>query len=239
MSTDPRNLKIVIRINGASPAAVAENQSVFAATSRIALFRIAGGIALALLISGGLWLWLAQRASDAPPPEMSETAPAVDTQLVPVTPVADPVSIAKTPPAPAPQKSVASQQPQGRVKEAGTPSGASNLVVRALLTDTMRKHLPVTELSGDVPASDVTKQFHFFTEVHDVGSQRFFHRWEYRGKAVAQISFKPSGKSWRAASSKQIPTHMQGEWRVVLVDDHANDLTSVDFVYGTNTPASN
>lgn len=115
----------------------------------------------------------------------------------------------------------------------------TNRVLRAVLTDRLRKGQPLLESSRELPVSGVTKRFYFFTEVQNVASRRFTHRWEYKGKVVAQIPFSTSGKSWEGSSSKQIPTHMQGEWRAVLVNDHGAELSSVAFTYGKELTARN
>lgn len=112
------------------------------------------------------------------------------------------------------------------------PLQQTNLVVRAVLTGAPRENASVPELAGEVPAAAGMQRFYFFTEVHAVASRRFKHRWEYRGQAVAQIPFSPKGKKWTGSSSKQIPTHMQGAWRAVLVDDRGVELGSVAFTYG-------
>ena len=124
--------------------------------------------------------------------------------------------------------------------EISTPTHPpTNRVIRAALTGSPRQHPPIQELAGELPVADVTKRFYFFTEVHDVASRRFKHRWEYRGKTVAQIPFSPKGKNWTGSSSKQIPTHMQGAWRVVLADEHDAELSSVAFTYGKELTAQN
>ncbi len=125
------------------------------------------------------------------------------------------------------------------VAHISTPSpNPTNHVLRAVLTDSLRKGQPLRESSGGLPVSDVTKRFYFFTEVQDVASRRFTHRWEYKGKAVAQIPFSTRRKNWTGSSSKQIPTHMQGVWRAVLVDDRGIELSSVAFTYGKELTAA-
>lgn len=237
MSTDPRNLKIRIRMSGPASPPVVEIPVTTAPSLRTPVsFTMA---AVVLLIGGwGLWALLAQHNDDA------DESTTVDMQPFITTPSNERSSVAATAlpvpettqgaPSPAIQKATAAPQSRTPVKSPDTASAGANLIVHAVLSDKMRNHRPVTELAGNVPASDVTMRLHFFTEVHDVGSRRFTHRWEYRGKPVAQINFKPSGRNWSAASSKQIPTHMQGEWRVVLADDQGRALTSLDFVYGAN-----
>lgn len=119
------------------------------------------------------------------------------------------------------------------VEETPTPPlQQTNRVVRAVLTGAPRENASVPELAGEVPAAAGMQRFYFFTEVHAVASRRFKHRWEYRGQAVAQIPFSPKAKKWTGSSSKQIPTHMQGAWRAVLVDDRGAELGSVAFTYG-------
>lgn len=156
-----------------------------------------------------------------------------DTQIAaqPATVVAvqPPAAIVNTAPAPAPATLITSSNAE---HAPAAPPNQTNRIIRAVLTDAVRKHRPVQELAGDLPVSAVTKRFYFITDVQNVTTRRLIHRWEYRGKAVAQIPFFPSGKNWTGSSNKQIPTHMQGPWRVVLVDEQGKELTSVAFNYG-------
>lgn len=164
-----------------------------------------------------------------------EAPPQVSAPVAEVT--SSPAVVTVTPPS-APEINSAPRTAAGSSTRQESVPHQTNRVVRAALTGTPRKHQPVQELTGELPASDVTKRFYFFTEVREVTSRLFTHRWEYRGKVVAQIPFSPSGKNWSGSSSKQIPTHMQGAWRVVLADEHGSELESVIFIYGKELTAA-
>lgn len=146
---------------------------------------------------------------------------------------------------PAPLPELKSHQPVPSSRPAATPAALPvatpnsvedherNRVVRAFLTANMRGHAPGESLSETVPVSDVTKKFYFYTQVADVDAATLTHRWIYRGSTIASIPFKPPrGKEWRASSSKKIPNHMTGEWRVVLVNERGTELASASFTYG-------
>ena len=208
-STSATTLKIRIRFDGAAPPIEPDSDPARFDQRRIIL--VLG--ALALLLAAVLGMRGLMK-NNSPEPVRAEDAE------VAVLPAPEPASVPLA----------AEEIPPPSLKQ-------TNRVVRAELTGAPRKNESVPELAGDLPAAAVTQRFYFFTEVHEVASQRFKHRWEYRGKAVAQISFSPKGKKWTGSSSKQIPTHMQGAWRVVLVDDGGTELGSVAFTYGKELTA--
>ena len=206
-TTPPSTLKIRIRIDGAGLPVEAPP----ATAPTLDLRRVSIALAvLVLLLTAAVFGIRALLKNNSPQPVQT-----------PSTEAAPPPAVAIPTPPPAP---VSTPLP--------APASSTNRVVRAVLTDTVRKHQPVHALAGHLPVSDVTKRFYFFTEVQNVSSRRFIHRWEYRGKPVAQIPFSTNGKNWAGSSSKQIPTHMQGAWRVVLLDERSAELNSVTFTYG-------
>lgn len=203
-STSATTLKIRIRFDGAAPPS--EPDCTPARFDQRRVMFVVGALALLLAAVFGL-RGLMQNHSPEPV--------RVEDVQVAVLPALQPASVPPT---------VEEIQPP--------PPQQTNLVVRAVLTGAPRENASVPELAGEVPAAAGMQRFYFFTEVHAVASRRFKHRWEYRGQAVAQIPFSPKGKKWTGSSSKQIPTHMQGAWRAVLVDDRGAELGSVAFTYG-------
>ncbi len=205
-STPAATLKIRIRFDDDATAVEADDVT-------LNLRRVAVALLLILAAAFGIHAVMKNNPPDQAPLPMTQiTAP----PAVEITP-------SPTPPLTAPVPATHTQQ---------SSPNQTNRVVRAVLTDTPYKRQTVQSLVGELPAAAAIKRFHFFSEVQNVSSQRFTHRWEYRGKPVAQIVFSPSGKNWAGASSKQIPTHMQGAWRVVLVNESGVELTSVAFTYG-------
>lgn len=112
------------------------------------------------------------------------------------------------------------------------PANPHNRVLRALIADSMRGQTPGAELSATIPAAQTTRRFYFFTEVEQPEGKRFAHLWQHEGKTTARIAFQPRNSPWRASSNKRIPSHLQGRWRAVLVDEHDNELASAEFIYG-------
>lgn len=204
-STSATTLKIRIRFDGAAPPSEPDYAPARFDQRRVML--VVGALALLLAAVFGL-RGLMQNHSPEP----------VRVEDVPIAALSAPEPASVVPPA------VEAIPPP--------PLQQTNRVVRAVLTGAPRANASVPELAGEVPAAAGMQRFYFFTEVHAVASRRFKHRWEYRGQAVAQIPFSPKGKKWTGSSSKQIPTHMQGAWRAVLVDDRGAELGSVAFTYG-------
>ena len=198
------SLKIRIRFDGAAPLVDAQVEEMTLHWRRVL-------VALLIIIAAVVGIRSLMKSNSTVP----LPAPTVEDILPAVGAVAAPS-----------QATVVTPMPVAHI-----PAPA-NHVLRAVLTDSPRKGQPLQESSGPLPVSDVTKRFYFFTEVQDVASRRFTHRWEYKGKAVAQIPFSTSGKNWTGSSSKQIPTHMQGQWRAVLVDGRGAELSSIEFTYG-------
>ncbi len=209
------SLKIRIRFDGAAPMIDAPVEETTLHWGRVT-------VALILFVAAVIGIRSVMKGNSIEP----LPAPAVQVALPAAGEVAAPSPATVVTPVPVTHISAPSPNP-------------TNRVLRAVLTDSPRKGQPLRESSGALPVSDVTKRFYFFTEVQGVASRRFTHRWEYKGKAVAQIPFSTSGKSWTGSSSKQIPTHMQGQWRAVLVDDRGVELSSVAFTYGKELTARN
>lgn len=238
MSTDPHRLKIRVRLSAPSSASAALVSASAAPVSRAAL--VVGAVVFVVLCAGGLWTLLTQYEDESTQPVIAAASESSGESLVESSDVASSaLTPLETTPSPTAQNIPATTPGHDPGKSPAQFTGSANRVVRAVLAAGMRNHLPIKEQGNEVPASDVTQRLYFFTEVHEVSSRRFSHRWEYRGKSVAQINFKPVGKNWKSASSKQIPSHMQGKWRVVLVDDAARDLASVEFIYGAIASAAN
>ena len=215
-STTPAStLKIRIRFDGATP-------SIEETRPALDPRRVAIALGVLVLILAAIFGIRAMMKKNSP-----------EHVLAPIAEISAPPAVAiASPPAASVITSLPQTAPPSTPRAEPSPPNQTNRVVRTVLTDTLRKHQPMQALAGILPISDVTKRFYFFTEVQNVSSRRFMHRWEYRGKAVAQIPFSPSGKNWTGSSSKQIPTHMQGAWRVVLVDERSAELNSVTFTYG-------
>ncbi len=168
-------------------------------------------------------------AGDADGVDVSTVAPQQPRRELPeVATVQPPAAIDSAPHATARLDHVANRLTTQLTSERQT---GDNRVVRALITDTVRSALPGAALRGTAPATDVTQKFYFFTELENPAGKRFAHVWEYNGKTVARIEFKPRTNPWRALSSKKFAAHMTGQWRAVLLNEHGAELTSVPLEY--------
>jgi len=131
----------------------------------------------------------------------------------------------------APPAAPAADQP------APTTAAAPGSVARSQLTTAINNNEPVdkvTQLSND------QTRIYFFTDVRNLGGQKIIHRWEHKGKVMAEIPLDVGGSPWRTYSSKTLDPSWTGEWKVTAVDGTGNTLSATTFTYsGKETaPAS-
>lgn len=69
-----------------------------------------------------------------------------------------------------------------------------------------------------------SEKIYYFTELSNLKGQKITHRWEYQGKAMAEITFNVKSDRWRVFSSKKIKPEWTGEWSVVLLDENGKPL---------------
>ncbi|WP_455375107.1 DUF2914 domain-containing protein [Kaarinaea lacus] len=77
-----------------------------------------------------------------------------------------------------------------------------------------------------------TDKVYYFTELSNLKGHKVTHRWEYRGKMMAEIAFDVKSDRWRVFSSKKINPDWTGEWSVVLIDENGTplDVSKLDIV---------
>lgn len=97
----------------------------------------------------------------------------------------------------------------------GEPVEAVGDVARAIFTTGISDREPVDNLSTLPSGLD---QVYLFTDLRDFTGQRVLHRWVYNDMIEAEVGFNVGGPRWRTWSSKTIPAHQSGEWRVDIVD---------------------
>lgn len=79
-------------------------------------------------------------------------------------------------------------------------------------------------------------KIYYFTELRNMQGQTVKHRWEYKGKVMAEVPFQINGSRWRTYSSKKLDPSWSGEWKVSVVDEAGNTLSVNTFTY-TKTEA--
>lgn|GEM_PF-5607091 len=116
--------------------------------------------------------------------------------------------------------------------ETAASASESEHIARAVLTSGIKNREPVDTIGPNiVPLESTARQVYLFTEFRDLEGQTVSHRWEYEGDIVATVDFRIGGDRWRVYSSKLLPPHMTGEWRVTVVDSDGGQLGTYPFLY--------
>jgi hypothetical protein len=74
-------------------------------------------------------------------------------------------------------------------------------------------------------------KLYYFTEVTGMHEGMITHRWEYEGKLIEKVSFHIGAGDWRVYSKKDLPSNMEGDWRVVVTDARDKVIKSDSFLY--------
>ncbi len=101
-------------------------------------------------------------------------------------------------------------------------------VSRAQFTSAIENREPVDEIRQ---LSIDHARVYFFSEIHNGQGQTVSHRWLYKGKVMAEVSFDIKGPRWRVYSSKNLLPFWTGTWTVQVVDGNGEVLTEKNFQY--------
>lgn len=112
---------------------------------------------------------------------------------------------------------------------------AADGVARSSFTTAIDNHEPTDEITA--LATDANK-IYYFTEIKGLKGQTITHRWEQNGQVQASVNFAIGGDRWRVWSSKNLESHLAGEWQVMVVDEAGNVLSQNAFNYGDAPAAS-
>lgn len=74
-------------------------------------------------------------------------------------------------------------------------------------------------------------KIYFFTNIRNLSGDRITHRWVYKDKVKAEVSFDIKGDRWRVWSSKNLWHTWTGTWRVDVVNAQGEVLLSNTFNY--------
>lgn len=99
-------------------------------------------------------------------------------------------------------------------------------VARSLFTTLIDNREPVDKVK-QVP--EQTKDVFYYTELRDMAGQTAKHRWEYKGKVIAEIDFKVRGPRWRVWSKKSFQPGWGGDWKVSVLNG-ANEVISEEMI---------
>lgn len=74
-------------------------------------------------------------------------------------------------------------------------------------------------------------KIYFFTNIRHLSGDKITHRWSYKGKVKAEVSFDIKGHRWRVWSSKNLWHTWTGQWMVEVLDMHGQTLLMRTFEY--------
>jgi len=101
-------------------------------------------------------------------------------------------------------------------------------VVRSAFTQTIIDREPqdqIISLSNDQDA------VYYFTEIRGMSGEGVSHRWLYKGRVMAEISFRVGSNRWRFWSKKYLVSGWTGIWTVEVVDRAGTIIHSDIFSY--------
>ena len=127
---------------------------------------------------------------------------------------------------------VALAEPQSEYTLNDSASSGLPQVARAHFTSGIEAREPVDRVKKIFHSDgQKLKRLYYFTELRGMKGDSIIHRWDHRGRTVANLTFNISGDRWRVYSSKNLPSSMKGRWNVVVTDSSGNPLVSESFVY--------
>lgn len=100
------------------------------------------------------------------------------------------------------------------------------VVARSIFTTLIDNREPVDKVK-QVP--EQTNDVFYFTELRDMAGQTAKHRWEYKGKVVAEVKFNVRGPRWRVWSKKSFTPGWAGDWKVSVVNG-ADEVISEEII---------
>ena len=107
----------------------------------------------------------------------------------------------------------------------GNPAG---YVKRSVFTTAIKNHEPINDIGK---LRNDQQKIYYFTDLREMQGQKITHRWMYKGKVMAEVSFKVKGPRWRVYSSKRLVPDWLGDWTVLTVDRHGRTLSRNSFAY--------
>lgn len=186
---------------------------------------------------------VAPASSSVPAQPVVRQLPAAQTATAVSTPVVASQSIVQPPPAPvakpvtAPESlpSPANSQPLTQAETPVVSPAATGMAVgnvsRALLTHTIKKREPMTEIPRIISVGKHKPVLvHYFTEVEGLAGHDIYHEWLLDGKVVTRYKLDVAGDPWRTFSRMSITAKKgKGVWMVRLLDDNQRLLNQQTF----------
>ena len=71
----------------------------------------------------------------------------------------------------------------------------------------------------------------FFTDLRNLNQTVVLHRWEHKGRVMAEVRFTVQSDRWRVWSSKRLMPEWLGDWRASVVTENGEVLATEAFTY--------
>ena len=103
-------------------------------------------------------------------------------------------------------------------------------ISQAVFAKSVEDRAPIEIVTG---ANDSLGKIYFFTNIRDLSGDTITHRWIYKDKVKAEISFNIKGKRWRVWSSKNLWHTWTGQWKVEVINQQNELLLTKIFEFRT------
>ena len=105
-------------------------------------------------------------------------------------------------------------------------------VARSVFTTLIDNREPVDKVQ-QVPQQK--NDIIYFTELRDMAGQTAKHRWEFKGKIIAEVNFRVRGPRWRVWSKKSFAPGWSGDWKVSVVNGVGEVISEEVIAYAEPT----
>ncbi len=102
-------------------------------------------------------------------------------------------------------------------------------ISQAVFAKSVEDRAPIEIITG---ADDSLGKIYFFTNIRNLSGDKITHRWIYKGKVKAEISFDIKGNRWRVWSSKNLWHTWTGQWTVEVLNQNNQVLLTKIFEFG-------
>ena len=104
-------------------------------------------------------------------------------------------------------------------------------VVEGAICHSVDKRQPINIIGSNNPASTKLGKLYCWTKVFNAYEPtKVIHVWYWQNTKMAEVPLDV-GRSpgWRTWSSKRIQSHQKGEWRVEVLDENRNRISTIFF----------
>lgn len=101
-------------------------------------------------------------------------------------------------------------------------------ISQAVFAKSIEQRVPIEIITE---ADNTLRKIYFFTNIRHLKGDKITHRWLYKGKVKAEVSFDIKGNRWRVWSSKNLWHTWVGVWTVEVIDQNEQILLTKTFEY--------